>query len=92
MKEKSHLPNKLLPNIASSKRHDISNTISHEEVEREIKKSIITQGGQRYFADLYLMKKGRDKIITSLSSVGKHTLGNHDHTSYQELIKNSLTY
>jgi hypothetical protein len=39
------------------------------------------------------MKKGRDKIITSLSSVGKHTLSStHAHESYDELIKNSLAY
>jgi hypothetical protein len=48
------------------------------------------------------MKKGRDKIITSLASVGKHTLtGNthshshshsHNQDSYDDLIKNSLAY
>ena len=96
LKEKAHLPRPFLPTItASLKKTDPAATISHEQVERQIKRSIITDGGQRYFADLYLMKKGRDKIITSLQSVGKHTLSTthgQNHENYNELIKNSMGY
>ena len=39
------------------------------------------------------MKQGRDKIISSLSTVGKHTLSSTSpRESYEEIIKNSITY
>jgi len=48
--------------------------ITAEEVEKEIKNAIIKEDGRNYYADLYLLKKGRDKIINSLSNVGKFSL------------------
>lgn len=39
------------------------------------------------------MKQGRDKIISALSTVGKHTLSSTSpRESYEEIIKNSITY
>lgn len=60
--------------------------ISPEEVQKELKNSIINQNGQKYYADLYLLKKGRDKIINSLSNIGKTTLENSAHQM------NDMTY
>lgn len=40
--------------------------ISSEEVEKEIKKPAYSHSGQRYFADLELMKQGRDRFLRSL--------------------------
>ena len=45
--------------------------ISSEEVEKEIKKPVKSHSGQRYFADLELMKQGRDHFLRSLENSGK---------------------
>jgi hypothetical protein len=35
-------------------------------VRRELKASVINENGKKYFADLYLLKKGREEIMRSL--------------------------
>jgi hypothetical protein len=77
LKEKARLPPCLLPSLPG--RAEGAGSISPEEVEREVRKAVISQGGKNYFADLYLMKQGRDRVIASLSSVGRHSPANAHH-------------
>jgi hypothetical protein len=51
-----------------------SESIAQEDVERELKTSVINENGKKYFADLYLLKKGREEIMNSLSGVGKFAI------------------
>lgn len=48
--------------------------IALEDIKRELKHAVINDNGKKYFADLYLLKKGRDEIINSLSEAGKSSL------------------
>ena len=48
--------------------------------------------GKQYFADLYLLKKGREKIMNSLSGAGRLAMEqpNPDRDmSYEERLRNS---
>jgi len=67
LKEGSRLSRKF-PALRSqdSSSNDPLAFISSEEVEREIKKPAYSHSGQRYFADLELMKQGRDRFLRSL--------------------------
>lgn len=49
--------------------------ITEEEVEKEIRSTLVSENGKKFFADLYLMKKGRENIMNSLSNAGKQSLG-----------------
>lgn len=48
--------------------------VSSEEVSKELRGSIVKENGKEYFADLYLLKRGRDSIMHSLATSGKLTL------------------
>jgi hypothetical protein len=56
--------------------------ITSEEVEKELKNSMVNEDGRNYYADLYLLKKGREKIMDSLSNMGKFSL--EQNQSYEE--------
>ena len=47
-------------------------------MEKEIKNTLVSDNGKKYFADLYLLKKGRENIMNSLSNAGKFTLGGNN--------------
>lgn len=67
LKEGSQL-NRRFPALRShnNSANDPLALISSEEVEKEIKKPAYSHSGQRYFADLDLMKKGRERFLRSL--------------------------
>ncbi len=48
---------------------------------------MVNENGKKYFADLYLLKKGREEIMNSLSGAGK--VGVERERSYEEKVKSS---
>jgi hypothetical protein len=65
-KEKIRLP-RILKGFGGGERED---GVSVEDVEYELKNTIVEDDGKRYFGDIHLIRKGRDKIASSLSRVG----------------------
>jgi hypothetical protein len=40
-----------------------SQKINQNDIRKELKTSVIEEDGKKYFADLYLMKRERDKML-----------------------------
>ncbi len=40
--------------------------INRTDIQKELKTSVIEENGKKYFADLYLMKKQRDKMLKEI--------------------------
>jgi hypothetical protein len=48
---------------------------------------LINENGRKYYADLYLLKKGRESIMNSLSTAGRLVMGpNGDSVSLEQLL------
>lgn len=48
---------------------------------------MVSDEGREYFGDLYLLKKERDRVSSSLSRIGDYQLGSSCLSAYSDIVK-----
>lgn len=77
----------VLPRLASIKREGRFTVVSAEEIGRKLKTTMVKEEGKEYFGDLYLLKKGRERIFSSLSKIGDYQLGSSSLSVYSDIVQ-----
>ena len=84
-KNKTRFP-RLMNSVHEHSSQSRYESVSLEDIDRRLKQTIIMEDGKKNYADIHLIKKGRDRIASSLSAVGQYEVGSPI-SSYIDIVK-----